>query len=324
MALSEFALIARYFAAQPARDDVILGVGDDCALLSVPPGMQLAVSIDTMVAGVHFPLETHPTDIGHKLMAVNLSDLAAMGAQPAWATLALTLPSSDADWLEAFCTGLYGLAAHYQVQIVGGDTTHGPLALSLQIHGFVPAGQALRRSGARVGDLILLTGPLGEAAIGLDCLIHGLSLPEPLRTQAITRLNRPAPRVAAGLALQGLANSAIDISDGLIADLGHILNASGVGAVVELDCLPRTEVLTAALAAGATLDRLLSGGDDYELCFTCAADQLAAVTDALAKAGVDCHPIGHIVPTPGLQLLQSDGTVYRAAQSGYDHFATGG
>lgn len=324
MALSEFALIARYFGAQPSRDDVALGVGDDCALLNIPAGMQLAVSLDTMVAGVHFPLDTDPSDLGHKLMAVNLSDLAAMGAEPAWAMLALTLPTSDPDWLESFCRGLYGLASAYQVQFVGGDTTHGPLSLSLQIHGFIPPGQALRRSGACPGDVVLLTGPVGEAAIGLDCLIHGLDIPEPHRTHAIARLNRPSPRVAAGLALRGLATSAIDVSDGLVADLRHILCASGVGAVLELDRLPRSGLLTAALQSGASVERMLSGGDDYELCFTCPPQRLSAVIEALQAVDACCYPVGHILEAPGLVVRQGDGSVYQPQQSGYDHFSVSG
>jgi len=225
--LSEFGLIRHHFARLGAqRGDVTLGVGDDCALLRPRPGHEVAVSIDTLVAGIHFLPEVDPQALGHKCLAVGLSDLAAMGAEPAWATLALTLPAEDPDWLRAFAAGFGALAQDYGVALVGGDTTHGPLSITVQVHGLVPAGQAIRRGGARPGDLIGVSGSLGDAALALQGLLSGqppASLPPFLRE----RLERPSPRVALGLALRGLATAMIDLSDGLVADLGHILEESG-------------------------------------------------------------------------------------------------
>lgn len=322
MAASEFALIDRYFAQQPWRRDVELGVGDDCALLRVPPGMNLAISMDTMVAGVHFPVDTPAFDIGYKLVAVNLSDLAAMGAEPAWATLAMTLPTADDTWLSQFCHGLHALSNEFGVQIVGGDTTHGPLTLTLQIHGFVPEGQALRRNGALPGDLIYVTGNLGDGALGLHCLLEGCSLPAQHRNYAISRLNRPTPRLAIGQAIRPFASSAIDISDGLVSDLGHILSASQVGADVVLARLPLSTAMKSALNMGAGMDLALAGGDDYELCFTCPLARRAELESAVA--GIDCpiSCIGEITAMAGLRLVDAQGNSSKPLVKGYEHFST--
>jgi thiamine-monophosphate kinase len=319
MPLSEFSLIEQYFQRRAAsRADVSLGIGDDAALLSVPEGQELVVTVDTLVAGVHFPLDTAAADIGYKALAVNLSDLAAMGATPAWVTLALTLPAADPDWLQGFAAGFFALADHYQVQLVGGDTTHGPLAITVQAMGCVPRGQALRRDGARPGDLVLVTGTLGDAALAL----RGLDdVPVELRQ----RLDRPAPRVAAGLALRGLASSAIDVSDGLLADLGHILAASGVGAELAVDRLPRSAEFVQRVGGPGQADwyRLpLSGGDDYELCLTLPPERLETLRPRLAVLPLAVTPVGRITAGGALHCHHEDGRPYQPDRTGYDHFAS--
>jgi thiamine-monophosphate kinase len=312
---SEFDLIARYFTGHDRGDGVLLGVGDDAALLApLAPGEALAVTVDTLVAGVHFDPAGDPAALGHKLLAVNLSDLAAMGAEPLWATLALTLPTADPTWLEAFSGGLAALAAEHGVALVGGDTTRGPLTLTLQAAGRVPADRVLRRAGARPGDGIYVTGTLGDAALALR---DPPDLDRGERAALRQRLERPTPRVAAGRALRGLASAAIDISDGLAADLGHVLDASGVGATVTLADLPLTPAL-ARLAAAGDWQLPLAGGDDYELCFTVPAAQEEAV--AAAALAVAATRIGTVEAAPGLRLLAPDGTPYRLARAGYDHF----
>ncbi|MGD2111948.1 MAG: thiamine-phosphate kinase, partial [Gammaproteobacteria bacterium] len=245
MADSEFDIIRRYFMPRGAgRDDVIAGVGDDAAVLRVPAEHELVVCMDTLVGDVHFPQATAPNAIGHKALAVNLSDLAAMGAEPAWATLALTLPENDADWLEQFSRGFFALAERYNVQLIGGDITRGPLSVTVQAHGFVPGGKALRRAGARPGELVCVTGTLGDAALALRLADRAPAL---LRQ----RLDYPEPRVAAGIVLRDRASAVIDVSDGLLADLGHLLEADGLGAALRIGDLPRSAEFLKALAAGA-------------------------------------------------------------------------
>ncbi len=315
---SEFDLIDRHFAGHDRGPGVRLGVGDDAALLAPPDsGESLAVTIDTLVAGVHFAPDADPASLGHKLLAVSLSDLAAMGARPAWATLALTLPAIDEAWLAAFAGGLLGLAAEHGVALVGGDTTRGPLTLTLQAAGHVPADRALRRSGARPGDAVCVTGTLGDAALALDPPA-GLDAAEADWLRA--RLDRPTPRVAAGLALRGLARAAIDVSDGLAADLGHVLAASGVGTTVELERLPLGAPLRRLAAAGDW--RLpLAGGDDYELCFTLPAARLDDLGDL--DLGVPVTRVGTVEAAPGLRLVAPDGRPYALERAGYDHFGGG-
>ena len=312
MSEGEFDLIARIRRRIAVRDDVALGIGDDCALLAPPPGMQLAVTMDTLNAGVHFPADTAPADIGWKALAVNLSDLAAMGAQPAWCTLALSLPQADAAWLEAFCDGFLALAQAHGIALVGGDTTRGPLAVTLTAHGFVPAGAALRRDGARVGDEVWVSGTLGDAAGALAQWQAGGAIAPPLRA----RLDRPTPRVALGLALRGIASSCIDISDGLLADLAHITRASGVGAELEADALPASPALGAAFASEAMRRLQATGGDDYELCFTAAATQREAVQALGARLGLPLARIGRIVAGSGVHCAGLGPVV-----PGYQHFA---
>jgi thiamine-monophosphate kinase len=308
MPASEFDLIERFFAGHDRHRDVLLGVGDDAALLAPPPsGVALAVTIDTLVAGVHFLADGDPQALGHKLLAVSLSDLAAMGASPAWATLALTLPEPDEAWLESFCRGLFELASEHEVALVGGDTTRGPLTLTLQAAGHVPPELALRRAGARPGDAVCVTGTLGDAALALappDDL-------EPGEADFLQqRLDRPTPRVATGLALRGLATAAIDLSDGLAADLGHVLEASGVGASLDLVRLPLSPPLR-RLADVGDWTHPLAGGDDYEL-------RLAELETL--DCGVDVTRIGTVEAEPGLRLVAPDGSPYTLTRAGYDHF----
>jgi len=300
----------------PVRDEIVLGMGDDCALCRLPEGMQLAISTDTLVAGVHFPLDTAASDIGYKALAVNLSDLAAMAAEPAWLSLALTVPSMDWPWLQAFGEGLLELAREHRIQIIGGDTTRGPLSITLTVHGLVPEAQATRRSGAKPGDDIWVTGSLGDAAAALQ-QIGGAMQSMKLRH----RLNRPTPRVAAGIALRGLASSMVDISDGLAQDLGHILKASGVGAELELGRLPvSSSLLQFQTDDNARWQLQLSGGDDYELCFTAPPSQAFAIEQALAECSVSASVIGHVRAAPGLLCLNPDGSECVLNQTGYQHF----
>lgn len=316
--MGEFDLIRRHFSGRgPRRGDVPLAIGDDAALLRPPPGQVLAVTVDSLLAGVHFPQDTPPAEIGYKALAVNLSDLAAMGAEPAWATLAISLPGDDEDWLSAFSAGFFALAERHAVQLVGGDTTCGPLAITVQLQGFVPPGAALTRSGARPGDHIYVTGTLGDAGAGLAIAQGRLSLAGPAAETLLHRLWRPEPRVAAGLALRGVANAAIDVSDGLAQDLGHILAASGVGAELEVAVLPLSDAL---LAAGLAQPWRLavSAGDDYELCFTAPA---SAEPGLLAALDCPLTRIGRITAEPGQRWLDADGSPCAPPPRGWDPFA---
>ena len=322
MPTSEFALIDRYFAApRRQRPDVVLGIGDDCALLIPPVGQQVAATMDTLVAGVHFFANADPTGLGHKALAVNLSDLAAMGATPAWAMLALTLPHADEDWLERFCQGLFALADRYDMQLVGGDTTHGPATLiTLQVQGFTPPGLALRRTGAQPDDGIYVTGTPGDAGLALAAAFGKVEVAPEYRGYLQQRLERPEPRIAQGLALRGIASAAIDISDGLAQDLGHILQRSGVGAQLEVDRLPLSRALAASLDRDTALRMALASGDDYELCFTAPPDRAALLTAVAADWDCRCTGIGIITEEPGLQLCRADGSAFPLERAGYDHF----
>ena len=318
--MNEFDLIAQYFARQPVmRADVALGIGDDAAVLDVPSGQQLVVSTDMLVAGVHFPDSTDALFIGHKSLAVNLSDLAAMGATPAWFTLSLSMPKVDTKWLEDFCKGMFALAHQHDIALVGGDTTRGPLTIGIQIMGLVPHGQAIPRSGARPGDRIYVTGLLGEAALGLRLVQQQLELPEEFRANVLQQLHRPLARVRAGLGLRGLASACIDISDGLVADLGHVLKASNTGARLQLKRLPLSPAYDAAFEQ-VGWEAALSGGDDYELCFTIPAERETAFRKASTRFGVSCSYIGDIEAEPGLRIVNESGGLYLATQTGFDHF----
>ncbi|MCH6482947.1 thiamine-phosphate kinase [Pseudoxanthomonas sp. LH2527] len=315
MATGEFDLIARIRARVGTRDDVVLGIGDDAALLAPPPGLQLVVTADTLNAGVHFPHDTAPADIGWKSLAVNLSDLAAMGAAPAWCTLSLSLPQPDAAWIDGFLDGFLDLAGEHGIALVGGDTTRGPLSISVTAMGLVEPGRALRRDGARVGDDVWVTGTLGDAAGGLARL-SGEQVPA-LRA----RLDHPSPRVDAGRALRGIATACVDVSDGLLADLGHIASRSGVAAQVEVDALPMSEALRAAFDEATRAAMQASGGDDYELCFTAPMDARERVEALSSQLGLRITRIGRILAGEGVQAVHADGRPWSSARRGYDHFA---
>lgn len=311
--MAEFELIERFFKGlAPGGPGVVLGIGDDAALLRPPPGRELAMTLDTLVAGRHFLPDTDPEGLGHKALAVNLSDLAAMGAEPAWALLSLTLPEADEAWLAAFGAGLGALARQHGVALVGGDTCRGPLSISLQLTGFVEPGRALRRDGARPGDHLFVTGTLGDAALALEGLLAGVPVPDVLRR----RLERPEPRLAEGRALAGVASACIDLSDGLVADLGHLCEASGCGARLEAARIPRSGEASKWLEARGDWRPLLAGGDDYELCFTVPPERL----DALAASGIFCTRIGEMVQGSGVTVLDERGEPL-PPMPGYDHFA---
>lgn len=323
MSIGEFQLIHRFFERTPDSEHVSLGVGDDAALVSVPPGCELAVAIDTLVAGVHFPVDTAPGDIGHKALAVNLSDLAAMGAEPVWATLALTLPESDESWLRAFASGFFELADVHGVSLIGGDTTHGPLTVTVQVAGHVPVGAALRRRGAREADQIWVTGTLGDAALALKHELGRTVLAADTYQTLARRLHRPTPRLSVGRALRGVATAAIDISDGLCADLGHILTASHIGATIFTERLPLSDAVRGYLADNAEWQLPLAGGDDYELCFTAPSDKSDVIKNMAAKLAVRCTCIGHIEEHIGLRCVSIDGGTFEPEAPGYDHFPDG-
>ena len=325
MPLGEFELIARYFT-RPARR-AVLGVGDDCALLAPTPGMQLAISSDMLVEGRHFLKTVAPDALGHKALAVNLSDLAACGATPLGFTLALALPCVDELFLAGFSRGLFALADAHDVELVGGDTTAGPLVICITVFGEVPPGQALRRDGARACDDLWVSHPvdggLGDARLALEAFRGHVDLSDAEFTRARRAMERPQPRVALGLALRGIAHSAIDLSDGLLGDLGHILERSGVGARLDYAALPRSPML-AAQAAALQRQCLLQGGDDYELLFSAPPGARTAVLRAATTGGVAASRIGVVESIPGLRLLEPEGKVSTMSARGFDHFRDSG
>ncbi|KOC89906.1 thiamine-phosphate kinase [Winslowiella iniecta] len=322
MACGEFELIARYFnRVTSSRRDVEKGIGDDCALLNVAEKQTLAISTDTLVEGIHFLRDIHPADLGYKALAVNLSDLAAMGADPAWLTLAITLPEVDESWLKAFSDSLFELLDYYDMQLIGGDTTRGPRSLTLGIHGLVPVGRALKRSGARPGDWIYVTGSLGDSAAGLALLQHHIRIADPTVCEALIKRHlRPMPRILQGQALRDLASSAIDISDGLISDLGHILKASDCGARINLDALPLSPALVDNIEMQQARRWALTGGEDYELCFTVPEINRGALDVALGHLGVAYTCIGQIAPASEGMKLMDQGKVVEFDLKGFDHF----
>jgi thiamine-monophosphate kinase len=320
MSESEFEIIRRYFMRQALkREDVMTGIGDDAAVLKVPAGQELVVCMDTLVAGVHFPEDTPAAAIGHKSLAVNLSDLAAMGATPAWATLSLTLPENNSSWIDAFSRAFCALADRYGAQLVGGDTTRGPLSVTVQAHGFVSAGTALRRKGAKPGDRIFVTGTLGDAGLALQLQGHA---PDDLQR----KLDYPEPRVEAGRVLAGLASAAIDISDGLLADLGHLLEGESSGASLQVDALPRSDAFLSMLRQSGSLKQSswyelpLSAGDDYELCFTVPEALCSRVEQQLSALSCGCTQIGIIEEAAGIRCYLEDGASYQPVAKGYQHF----
>lgn len=332
MSLSEFQLIQSYFSEpeQVSRSDIILGIGDDCAIVAPRKQINLAFSIDTLVSGVHFPHNTSPDAIAYKSLAVNLSDLAAMGAEPAWFTLSLTLPEVDnelsrEEWLGEFSQALFSLAREHHIQLIGGDTTRGPLSVTIQVCGYLAEQGGMKRSAAKVNDLIVVTGPIGAAAIGLDIALQQneaqyACLSKQEKQQALDALNYPKARVKEGLSLQNIAHAALDLSDGLIADLGHILKASDVGAELSMEKIPLSASL-ACLDRETAWEKALTGGDDYELCFTLAKADWPEVKQQHPSFTV----IGAITAKKGLRLLDAERQLsgkqeYTIRTRGYDHF----
>lgn len=316
---SEFDLIDRYFRSSDLPDDVTLGVGDDAALLNIPEGEQLVVTVDTLISGVHFPVHTSPEDIGHKALAVNLSDLAAMGAEPKWITLALSLPEADEAWIAAFAKGFTQLAARHGVSLVGGDTTRGPLSITVQAMGWVNNGMALLRSGATPGDAVYVSGSIGAAGLALSMLHDSQAqIPDGL----IARLNRPEPRIELGSALHNMANACIDVSDGVIADLGHILESSVVGAELQLADMPYSDEVSQWIGAGNNPVLPLSWGDDYELLFTASPDHEEELQQLSESLELPITRIGTVTEQAGLRIKSAEGEIINVPASGYDHFGT--
>jgi len=322
MALSEFEIIRRYFTHR-ARS-AVLGVGDDAAIVRARRGMELVVSADMLVAGRHFFRDADPGQLGHKALAVNLSDMAAMGATPRWATLSIALPQVEGRWLSAFMRGFMRLARRHGVDLIGGDTTRGPLNISVQIIGEVPAGKALRRDGARAGDDVWVSGVLGEAGFALMAMTRRLVVARRERARLESRLHAPTPRVALGKALRGVARSAIDVSDGLVADLGHICERSRTAAVVEFSRVPTSAFLKQHSARAAVRTALLSGGDDYELVFTAARAQRAAISRISRRLRLKLTRIGRITrrrgSAPLVAVLDAGGRAIAVKSKGYQHF----
>lgn len=329
MAGSEFQLIQSYFSEpeQVERSDLILGIGDDCAIVSPKEQTHLAFSIDTLNSGIHFPHNTSADAIAYKALAVNLSDLAAMGAEPAWFTLSLTLPGDDKwddefreQWLKQFSQSLFSLAGEHNIQLIGGDTTRGSLSVTIQVCGYLEQGKSLKRSGAQVDDIIAVTGELGAASVGLDIVLgkksaQYKSLSDDAKQQAVHALNYPQARIKEGLYLKEVAHSALDLSDGLLSDLGHILKASDVGAELQLEQLPLANVLS-CLDKYQRWEKSLTGGDDYELCFTLSEKEWIKVKQQFPHFTA----IGKITAEEGLRLVKADGREYKINAKGYDHF----
>jgi len=320
--MGEFELIRQFFQREQAENlpaGVVLGIGDDCALLQMPDGKQMAVSMDTLVADVHFPADAEAEQIGERALRVNLSDLAAMGAEPLWFTLALTLPETDEHWLRGFSRGLFRVAREFNCALVGGDTTSGPLSITLQVMGSVEPAHALRRDGASPGDYVLVTNTLGDGAAALAVLQGELQLNAEHEAYLRDRFYRPQPRLAEAKLLCGLASAALDISDGLIADLGHLCAASDLAAVIDVQELP----LSAALQAVDDIDQArrwaLSGGDDYELCFTVPPENMADIAMLVAQGKLQAKVIGELMPGAGV-ICELNGETFELPQPGYQHF----
>ncbi|BCU56751.1 thiamine-phosphate kinase [Enterobacter kobei] len=323
MACGEFSLIARYFdRVRRARLDVETGIGDDCALLNIPDKQTLAISTDTLVSGNHFLPDISPVDLAHKALASNLSDLAAMGADPAWLTLAITLPEVDETWLEAFSDSLFEQINYYDMQLIGGDTTRGPLSMTLGIYGYVPAGRALKRSGAKPGDWIYVTGTPGDSAAGLAILQNRLRVENEQDAQWLLKRHlRPTARILHGQALRDLASAAIDLSDGLSSDLGHIVKASNCGAMLDMDAMPFSDAMRRHVEPEQALRWALAGGEDYELCFTVPERNRGALDVAIGHLGVPFTCVGQMSADVESIQFSRDGKPVSFDLKGYDHFA---
>ncbi len=322
MPFGEFNLIRKFFTRTYQRSDVSLGVGDDAAVVNVPQGKQLVVTTDTLVAGVHFPEETSPRDIAYKSIVVNLSDLAAMGAEPAWLTLCVNLPEVDHDWLQAFSESFYQTCERFHVQLIGGDTVQGPLSITVQAMGLVDSGKVLQRSGAQAGDLIYVSGTLGDAAIGL-AMVQGRCAQNDDSDWFIGRLNRPEPRIELGLAAAPYCSAAIDISDGLAADLSHVLEAGTCGATVYVDSVPLSVEAKRYFEQQGDIDwtQVLASGDDYELCLTVSPENETRLVEAATSVSVPVSKVGEITEDPAMRLLEDAGNEIKLKDAGYDHFS---
>ena len=321
MVLSEFALIKKYF--QNLTDDdssVQCGIGDDAAVIQIPHNMEIVLSIDTLLEETHFPADTLPSDIAYKALAVNLSDMAAMGAVPKWVLLSISLPESDEVWLEQFASGFLELAKQHSLSLVGGDTSRGPLSITIQIQGLVPTGKALKRNGAQQGDLIYVSGTLGDAGVGLDIIQQKLVIADEYKKFFITCLNRPEISIDAGLHLRDVASSAIDISDGLISDLGHILEASHVGAEIEMEKIPLSEEMQQCIDKMVAWNYALTSGDDYKLCFTAPAEQHDLIINTFEGINIPVSCIGKVAGETGLRCKDPEGTYFEPTGSSYTHF----
>lgn len=319
LAMNEFSLIEQFFKPFPIkRKDVLLGIGDDAACLQIPAGQNVLISTDTLVSGVHFLPEWDPYDIACRSVMVNVSDMAAMAAEPCWITLALTLPELNQQWLKGFAQGLNTSLNQFNIDLIGGDTTQGPLAITITIMGLAPQGQSIRRSGAKAGDVILVSGQLGAAALAVKTL-KDESLPAKDKVELMNSLLHPKPRIDLIHILRTYASAAIDISDGLSADLNHICVASGVGACITEAAIPIHPILKKHLSKMA-VDLALTGGDDYELCFTVPARLLDSIMSELSKVNLECYPIGVIEERPGLRMRKADNTCEVLKPIGYSHF----
>ncbi|MFI4955276.1 MAG: thiamine-phosphate kinase [Gammaproteobacteria bacterium] len=324
--MSEFTIIKEYFQRSIQHDqDVILGIGDDAAVVNIPENQQLVVCVDTIVAGRHFLLDTPADAIGHRALAVNLSDIAAMGATPRWFTLALTIPDENVHWLREFSQGLWALAKKYRVELIGGDTTQGPLAITIQVLGTIAPQTVLTRSGAQVGDKIYVTGSLGDAGLGLEISRGSLaSIPgtTAYQTYLCRRYQYPEPRIEFGEKLVGIASSMIDVSDGLAADLSHILEQSQLGATIYSKDLPLSPALRNLVSIEQAQHYALTAGDDYELCFTVPAIKQQLIQTIVDSTGIACTCIGEIVAEQGLKILDKDGKLVRLEKMGWEFFAS--
>ncbi len=322
--MGEFELIQYYFASLSApRDDVELGIGDDCALLNIPVGECLAVTTDSLNSGVHFFPDIDPFALGHKVLAVNLSDLAAMGATPRWVSLAITLPSATEHWLAEFAKGFHSLAAKHHVALIGGDTTRGPLSITVSAKGTVAAKAAIRRSGAKVGDAIYVSGTLGAAALAVQQRLHQFHVPDEALKICVQHMDYPQPRCELGIALRGIANSALDLSDGLAGDLMHILRASKVAAEIELSSLPIDSAVTQSVTPDQALQLALGGGDDYELCFTVPSEHEPQLEELATALTLPLTRIGTITEgTPQISWYHQGKSV-ELHISGWEHFHHG-
>lgn len=319
--MTEFQLIDQFFAKHVSkRTDVVLGIGDDCAILQPPADQQLVMTTDTFIEEIHFPKKTDPHAIGYKSLAISLSDIAAMGAEPAWALLSLTLPKADEKWLAEFCRGFYYLIDKYSLALTGGNTAHGPLSITTQVTGFIPPDKAMLRSGAKPGDLIYVTGTLGDAGLGLKVLQGKAKLPDADKKEMLKRYFYPEPRVKEGMTLRQLATSCIDISDGLAGDLNHILESSNVGATIYTHKLPLSKTLRTAIKSEAAWQLALISGDDYELCFTIPAGLQSSFE--LMFGSYDCGYIciGKIEAEKGLRILDPENKPFKIEKKGYEHF----